>query len=327
MRPDAQHLDAIPDSLYPEFQKQAMSGEDISNFNFGFMNHKGQFLNREDALDYAIKEGLVDKSAGQYGALTSTMEMNKVNDFIPAVKDLNTNKIYSGDKNSNHPSLKYQNNKFLNNISEGFTDKSGNFLTRSEFNNKFGINESSDLRNVLMSDSSKPGTAIEALVKDRPDLSKYLADDVPPKPGTSEIPEGSVRLYHQTFQDALPDIAKNGIQLSKAKGIEGPRAIYADDKGFYGKPGEIPTVEFHIPKDRWQYPPFVRADSVLDNGMVAPSNISAIHMPWHSTARYIESHPDVLKKVLSGEHDDLIPEKNYGTAIKYIKNKYKENNQ
>ena len=61
MRPDAQHLDAIPDSLYPEFQKQAMSGEDISNFNFGFMNHKGQFLNREDALDYAIKEGLLNK--------------------------------------------------------------------------------------------------------------------------------------------------------------------------------------------------------------------------------------------------------------------------
>ncbi len=68
-----QHLDALPPELADTFQKQAMSGEDISNFNFGFMNHKGQFLTREKALDYAINEGLVDPHAGQYGTLTSTL--------------------------------------------------------------------------------------------------------------------------------------------------------------------------------------------------------------------------------------------------------------
>ncbi len=68
-----QHLDALPAHLADEFERQAMSGEDISNFNFGFMNHKGQFLNREAALDYGIKEGLIDPHAGQYGALTSTL--------------------------------------------------------------------------------------------------------------------------------------------------------------------------------------------------------------------------------------------------------------
>jgi len=70
---DGQHLDALPPELYNEFQKLAMSGEDINHYNFGFMNHKGQFLDREKALDYAVKEGLVDPSAGQYGALTSTL--------------------------------------------------------------------------------------------------------------------------------------------------------------------------------------------------------------------------------------------------------------
>lgn len=69
----AEHADAIPPNLYREFQRQAMTGEDISNFNFGFMNHKGQFLSREDALDYGIKEGLLSPHDARYGTLTSTM--------------------------------------------------------------------------------------------------------------------------------------------------------------------------------------------------------------------------------------------------------------
>lgn len=68
-----QHMDVIPNELYPEFQKMAMSGEDISHYNFGFVNDKGQFLTREKALQYAVDTGLVDKQAGQYGALTSTL--------------------------------------------------------------------------------------------------------------------------------------------------------------------------------------------------------------------------------------------------------------
>jgi hypothetical protein len=68
-----QHLDALPAHLADEFQKQAMSGEDISNFNFGFMNHKGQFLDREKALDYAIQQGLMSPHDAKYGALTSTL--------------------------------------------------------------------------------------------------------------------------------------------------------------------------------------------------------------------------------------------------------------
>lgn len=68
-----EHMDAIPETLRPEFTKQAMSGEDISNFNFGFMNHKGQFLDREKALKYAIDEGLLSPHDAKYGALTSTL--------------------------------------------------------------------------------------------------------------------------------------------------------------------------------------------------------------------------------------------------------------
>lgn len=72
-----QHLDALPKEMIPEFNRLAMSGEDISHYDFGFMNHKGQFLSREKALDYAIKEGLLDPNseAARAGVLTSTMDL------------------------------------------------------------------------------------------------------------------------------------------------------------------------------------------------------------------------------------------------------------
>ena len=68
-----QHLDVIPEQLYPDFQKKAMSGEDIKEYNFGFINDKGQFLTREKALEYGINTGLIDPAAGKHGALTSTL--------------------------------------------------------------------------------------------------------------------------------------------------------------------------------------------------------------------------------------------------------------
>lgn len=68
-----QHMDVIPKELYPEFEKMAMSGEDISHYNFGFINDKGQFLTREKALEYGINTGLIDPHAGKFGALTSTL--------------------------------------------------------------------------------------------------------------------------------------------------------------------------------------------------------------------------------------------------------------
>lgn len=67
------HQDVIPDALYPEFNKMAMSGEDISHYNFGFVNDKGHFMDRETALKYGIDTGIIDPQAGKFGALTSTL--------------------------------------------------------------------------------------------------------------------------------------------------------------------------------------------------------------------------------------------------------------
>jgi hypothetical protein len=142
--------------------------------------------------------------------------------------------------------------------------------------------------------------------------------ELPPAPGTAPIPAGHVRLYHQAPEQSMGSIEQHGILLAKAKGIEGPRAIYAGETGFYGDPRSVPTVEFHVPKERWDAP-FVRADRELDQGKVAAENIVAIHLPWHRHARYIEADPRVLAQVLAGEHDDLLPDTKHGPAIRYIK--------
>ena len=147
-------------------------------------------------------------------------------------------------------------------------------------------------------------------------LRKAAGGDVeklPAEAGTSPIPEGHVRLYHQTSEENIPSILKSGLTLSRARGIEGPKAIYADEQGFYGKPGDAPTVEFSVPKERWK-PPFVMGD-------VNPSDIIAHHVPWHRQARYILNHPGILKEVMSGQHDDLTGD--YKKAVDHIKRVHK----
>lgn len=72
-KPGQEHQDIIPDTLYNDFQKKAMAGQDLAEYNFGFVNDKGHFLSREDALKYGIDNGLIDPQAGKYGALTSTL--------------------------------------------------------------------------------------------------------------------------------------------------------------------------------------------------------------------------------------------------------------
>jgi hypothetical protein len=76
---NGQHLDALPKHLAKDFHQKAMSGEDISKFNFGFINDKGEFLSREDALKYAIDVGLLHPNNAKYATLTSGMLIEMLN--------------------------------------------------------------------------------------------------------------------------------------------------------------------------------------------------------------------------------------------------------
>ena len=134
---------------------------------------------------------------------------------------------------------------------------------------------------------------------------------VPSEPGSTPIKEGHVRLYHQTDGDNLREIEKHGLLLKHAKGIEGPRAIYAGETPFYGDATKKPTLEFQVPKEHWDAP-FVLRD-------VHPQDFISAHYPWHRHARYLEDESGI-KNVLSGKFDTLKGDE--GKAVEYIKNKY-----
>jgi hypothetical protein len=70
---NGQHLDALPAHLAPEFHRRAMRGDDLGEFRFGFVDGEGNFLNREDALRYAIEAGLLHPNEAACGKLTSGM--------------------------------------------------------------------------------------------------------------------------------------------------------------------------------------------------------------------------------------------------------------
>lgn len=151
--------------------------------------------------------------------------------------------------------------------------------------------------------------------------------DLPPAPGEAPLKPGHVRLYHQTDAANIEAIRAEGILHSRAKGIEGPRRIYADRSPHYGDASNQPTVEFQVPEDQFDAPYWVTepADKYgtrMPREKIDPSEFIAIHEPWHAKARYIEKNPEVRAQVLAGEHDDLMSMPDYGPAIAYIKRKY-----
>lgn len=146
--------------------------------------------------------------------------------------------------------------------------------------------------------------------------------EVPAEPGSTPVPAGKVKLYHQTAPRNLNPIRKQGIRLDKAKGYEGPKAIYAAEpdekgKGFYGHPNDTPTAEIHVDKKDWKSP-FVHKDKV------EPHEIVATHKDWHATVRYIDDNPNLRKEVEAGEHDHLMKEKGkFSKAVRFVKKRAK----
>jgi hypothetical protein len=147
--------------------------------------------------------------------------------------------------------------------------------------------------------------------------------EVPAEPGSIPAPEGKIKLYHQTGERNLNAIRKQGIKLSKAKGYEGPKAIYASppdskNRGFYGPAHSTPTAEFHVDKDDYTAP-FVRKDEV-------PAKDVTAHKEWHATVRYIDADPDLRKAVEAGEHDDLMKQgkkDKFAKAVRFVKKRMK----
>ena len=190
-KPGQEHQDIIPKELYEDFRQKAMSGEDLAEYNFGFINDKGHFLDREKALKYGIDTGIIDPHSGRFGALTTTLMADsskpgmaieaaaKTRTLIPAMKI--GDKIYKGKPGDEHIDIINKNRLGLDDFEEGlgdnrfgFINHKGQFLNREKAmeyakNNDLVKSRSKLLTSaMLLADSSKPGTAIEAMAKANP---------------------------------------------------------------------------------------------------------------------------------------------------------------
>ncbi len=163
------------------------------------------------------------------------------------------------------------------------------------------------------------------LKEDSSRISQYLST-FPPQPGTSPIPEGHVRLYHQTREENLDKIQKEGIKLSKTQTPRGgypEKGIWHHLKGWYGDPTEYPTVEFSIPKEEYTYDHKELGRPLQRD--IKPQEIIAIHKPWHKYAKeYVES-PSVMQSIKLGEFDKSLekyPDDDEMKAVQHIKDNY-----
>lgn len=121
------------------------------------------------------------------------------------------------------------------------------------------------------------------------------SSSVPPEMGESPIPHGMMRRFHVTKdEESAKDIEKNGLTISHAKGIEGPRAIYSWPDAKSAKDyshGHGPVIEFH------HHPKHYEAHPYATHAEVPASHIVAIHHPWHEHYRYIKEHKVPMKNV------------------------------
>ena len=112
--------------------------------------------------------------------------------------------------------------------------------------------------------------------------------NLPPEMGTTPIPNGHIRLYHQTSPENIPSIKQNGILASKATMAEGPKmpVIWASKKPYYGMKSDLATIEFHVPEEEF-------ADYYLRTNHVPPQQFIAIHEKWHQLAKdLIHEYPE-----------------------------------
>jgi hypothetical protein len=155
--------------------------------------------------------------------------------------------------------------------------------------------------------------------------SEQFEDHIPPEPGSQPVPEGHVRLFHYTSTEALPSIREKGLSTQHARGhtYGEPSVVWA--AAGMPKEGSFHShnyVEFHADPSRGRDldigEHYGQGGSVQEHvahleshqshvtmrGDVPPSRIMAVHEPWHSHVRYLESDPQTLHDYTQGDFKD-----------------------
>src|SRR4029077_4204808 len=143
-------------------------------------------------------------------------------------------------------------------------------------------------------------------------------DEVPPKLGESPIPEGTIRVFHNTWGHHIPSIREHGLLENQARGDSGKGAGHEESAGVWvatGHPaGDDKMQGPRADGDRHVIEGYVHPHQISDraespwsdnphewgrkyhhsilNGDLPKSQIVAIHAPWHQVYRELKSEPD-----------------------------------
>jgi hypothetical protein len=176
--------------------------------------------------------------------------------------------------------------------------------------------------------------------------NEQFGEHLPPEPGSQSIPEGHVRLWHYTGEEALPSIREQGLSRQHARGSTygEPNVVWAAaHKEAPAKDAlyQRPHVEFHADPSRRgdldigeHYGQggslgehiehlYSHRSHVTMRGDVPPSRILAVHEPWHAHARYLESDPQTLHDYTQGDFKDYdTGDPHTDKALAYVRAKH-----
>lgn len=150
-------------------------------------------------------------------------------------------------------------------------------------------------------------------------LSHPAITSLPPALGEAPLPDGFVRMYHQTPSANLPSIREEGLLWDRGRGFEGPKGVWISDKPFYESSPNLATIEIAIPaEDREQM------GRIASIGDIPPEQFLTINEEWHDRVRQIVQEQRYMDALANGEYDDILEDESLADdpsvrAIRYIR--------
>jgi hypothetical protein len=162
--------------------------------------------------------------------------------------------------------------------------------------------------------------------------------EVPPEPGTIDIPANHVRLYTYTkfagvgadeWHKAAESLRTKGLDIGMAKGSTygEPNAVWASaEMPHQGKVFAEWSID--VKDERWltsfrpQEDPRQwekRKWDVYFLKSIRPEEIHCVHEPWHHHRRYLAEDAEMIQRTKAGEFDHLLDSDEYGPAVINIK--------
>lgn len=163
---------------------------------------------------------------------------------------------------------------------------------------------------------------------------------LPPAFGTQPIPPGAVRVQHHTWSKNVDSIKEQGLRRDMASPHSESPQVFATTGDKLEHPidpsGDRTVVEGYAFPHRMgdqmsqldigtgMSPERAASQhsTVTFHGDLPPSQILAVHEPWHEQVRYFTGDKMALDELQTGTYDNFIEDKDYphiGRAVRALK--------